>query len=86
MHLGLTYSATCQIYWVIWDFPILSPDRDSLGFAPKKLIELSKICSVKCNEVQLDPFCAEVSRLILAIKKIYGRLGWTNKMRYPGSV
>lgn len=21
MPLGLTYSATCQIYWVIWDFP-----------------------------------------------------------------
>lgn len=20
MPLGLTYSATCQIYWVIWDF------------------------------------------------------------------
>ncbi|KAI3674055.1 hypothetical protein L2E82_52701 [Cichorium intybus] len=25
MHLGLTYSATCQIYWVIWDFPVFSP-------------------------------------------------------------
>ena len=56
MHLGLTYSATCQIYWVIWDFPVLSPDRDILCFAQKKLIELSKICSVKRNEVQLDPF------------------------------
>lgn len=86
MHLGLTYSATCQIYWVIWDFPVLSPDRDILCFAQKKLIELSKICSVKRNEVQLDPFCEEVSRLILAIKIIYGRLGWTNKMKYPGSV
>ncbi|KAK1405863.1 hypothetical protein QVD17_42466 [Tagetes erecta] len=25
MHLGLTYSATWQIYWVIWDFPVFSP-------------------------------------------------------------
>ena len=35
IHLGLTYSATCQIYWVIWDFPVLSPDRDILCFAQK---------------------------------------------------
>lgn len=64
MHLGLTYSATCQIYWVIWYFPILSLDGDILCFAPKNKIELSKICSVKRNEVQIDPFCEEVSRLI----------------------
>lgn len=64
MHLGLTYSATCQIYWVIWDFPILSLDGDILRFASKKKIELSKICSVKRDEVQIDPFCEEVSRLI----------------------
>nr|YP_010190994.1 Clp protease proteolytic subunit [Aster sampsonii]QZL13372.1 Clp protease proteolytic subunit [Aster sampsonii] len=25
MQLGLTYSATCQIYWAIWDFPVFSP-------------------------------------------------------------
>ena len=54
MQFGLTYSATCQIYWVIWDSPVLSPDRDILCFAQKRLIELSKICSVKCNEVQLE--------------------------------
>jgi hypothetical protein len=41
MHLGLTYSATCQIYWVTWDSPILSPDRDILSFAQERLIELS---------------------------------------------
>lgn len=64
MHLGLTYSATCQIYWVIWDFPVLSPDRDILSFTPKRLIESSKIWSVKCNEVQLDRFFGEVSRLL----------------------
>lgn len=32
MQLGLTYSATCEIYWVTWDFPVLSPDRDIPGF------------------------------------------------------
>lgn len=51
MHLGLTYSATCQIYWVTWDFPILSPDRDILSFAQERLIDLSKIWSVKCNYI-----------------------------------
>lgn len=35
IHLGLTYSATCQIYWAIWDFPIFSLDRDILCFAQK---------------------------------------------------
>jgi hypothetical protein len=57
MHLGLTYSATCQIYWVIRDFPVISPDRDILSFTPKKtLVESSKIWCVKWNEVQLDRF------------------------------
>ncbi|KAF7800479.1 clp protease proteolytic subunit chloroplast [Senna tora] len=37
MQLGLTYSATCQIYWGIWDFPVLFPDRDILSFTPKKI-------------------------------------------------
>lgn len=57
MHLGLTYSVTCQIYLVIWDLP-RSPPRwryTSLS-SPKKLIESSKIWSVKSNEVQLDRF------------------------------
>jgi hypothetical protein len=35
--LGLTYSATCQIYWVIWDLPVLFPDRDILCFAEEIL-------------------------------------------------
>lgn len=35
--LGLTYSATCQIYWVIWDLPLLFPDRDILCFAEEIL-------------------------------------------------
>nr|YP_009493729.1 ATP-dependent Clp protease proteolytic subunit [Weigela florida]AWN57688.1 ATP-dependent Clp protease proteolytic subunit [Weigela florida] len=34
-HLGLTYSATCQVYWVIWDFPVLSPIEIS-SVSPKK--------------------------------------------------
>lgn len=82
MHIGLTYSATCQIYWVIWDFPVLSPDRDILCFAQERLIESSKIWSVKCNQTHfLRGF-----RLLLPIRIIYGWLGWTNKMKYPGSV
>lgn len=75
MQFGLTYSATCQIYWVIWDSPVLSPDRDILCFAQKRLIELSKICSVKWNEVQLEIyfiFFWGVSRLIFSIRMIYG--------------
>jgi hypothetical protein len=71
MHLGLTYSATCQIYWVTWDSPILSPDRDILSFAQERLIESSKIWSVKCNYIYFV-FLEGVSRLILSIRIIYG--------------
>lgn len=78
MHLGLTYSATCQIYWAVWDFPVLSPDRDILCFAQERLIESSKSWSVK--------FICGGFRLILSIRIIYGWLDWTNKMKYPGSV
>ena len=35
--LGLTYSVTCQTYWVIWDLPALFPDRDILCFAEEIL-------------------------------------------------
>ena len=52
MHCGLTYSATCQIYWVIWYFPVLFPDRDILLFAQQRLIELSKIWSVKLSTIK----------------------------------
>ncbi|RWR97901.1 clp protease proteolytic subunit chloroplast [Cinnamomum micranthum f. kanehirae] len=45
MQFGLTYSVTCQTYWVIWDFPVLSPDRDILCFAQERLIEPSIIRS-----------------------------------------
>ena len=31
----VTYSATCQIYRAIWDFPIFSLDRDISCFAQK---------------------------------------------------
>ena len=86
MHRVLTYSATCQIYWVIWYSPVLFPDRDILPFAQERLIELSKIWSVKCNEVHLNIFFRGVYKLILAIQIIYGWLGSTNKMKYPGSV
>lgn len=89
MLFGLTYSATCQIYWVIRDSPVLSPDRDILCFTQKRLIELSKICSVKCNEMQLEIhfiFFGGVSRLIFSIRMIYGWLGWADKIKYPGSV
>lgn len=72
MHLGLTYSATCQIYWVTWDSPILSPDRDILSFAQERLIDLSKIWSVKCNHIYFVFFLGGVSRLILSIRIIYG--------------
>ena len=72
MHLGLTYSATCQIYWVTWDSPILSPDRDILSFAQERLIDLSKIWSVKCNYIDFVFWGREVSRLILSIRIIYG--------------
>ncbi len=77
MHRGLTYSATCQIYWVIRYFPVLFPDRDILSFAQERLIELSKIWSVKCNEVKLNSFLnlKRVYRLILSIRIIYGCLG-----------
>jgi len=84
MHRGLTYSATCQIYWVTWNFPILSPDRDIPSFAQKRLIELSKFWSVKYNLI-LFLFCRGI-RLILSIRIIYGWLDWTKKMKYPGSV
>ncbi|RWR97764.1 clp protease proteolytic subunit chloroplast [Cinnamomum micranthum f. kanehirae] len=47
MQFGLTYSVTCQTYWVIWDFPVLSPDRDILCFAQERLIEPSIIRSAK---------------------------------------
>lgn len=37
--------------------------------------------------MQLDPFFVLGGfRLILSIRKIYGWLDWTNKMKYPGSV
>ena len=49
MQFGLTYSATCQTYWLIWDLPVLSPDGDILCFAQERLIELSKNRSVKYN-------------------------------------
>ena len=71
MHRGLTYSATCQIYWVIWYFPVLFPDQDILSFAQQRLIELSKIWSVKYNEVEFNLFFRGVDRLILAIRIIY---------------
>ena len=93
MHLGLTYSATCQIYWVVWDFPVLSPDGDIiLSFTPpqkKGLIKPSKIVSVKCNEVQLDRFGWGKVRYLNYYSKfqiIYGWLGCNNKMKHPGSV
>nr|UEE83358.1 ATP-dependent Clp protease proteolytic subunit [Epilobium palustre] len=35
--LGLTCSATCQIFWAIWDFPVVSPDRDIAHFAQERL-------------------------------------------------
>ena len=41
IYLGLTYSAACQICWVIWYFPVLSLDRDILYFAQERLIESS---------------------------------------------
>ena len=49
IYLGLTYSAACQICWVIWYFPVLSLDRDILYFAQERLIESSTIWSAKCN-------------------------------------
>jgi hypothetical protein len=55
MQFGLTYSATCQTYWVIWDLPVLSPDGDILCFAQEILIESSINHSER--EVQLDQFC-----------------------------
>jgi len=52
MPLGLTYSATCQIYWVIWDFPVLSPDRDILCFAQKRFGIIKKLeREVKSSEI-----------------------------------
>jgi len=86
MQFGLTYSATCQTYWVIWEFPVLSSDRDTLCFAQKRLLDLKTINNLE-REVQLDPFLrGSRSILLLSIIKIYGWLGWTNKMKYPGSV
>ena len=35
--LGLTYSVTCQKYWVIWDLPVLFPDQDIRCFAEEIL-------------------------------------------------
>jgi len=35
--MGLTYSAACQTYWVIWDFPVLFPDRKILCLAEEIL-------------------------------------------------
>ena len=32
---GMTYSESCQIYYVTWDFPILFPDRD-IPLSPKR--------------------------------------------------
>lgn len=54
IHLGLTYSATCQIYRAIWDFPIFSLDRDILCFAQKDWLNYQKFVtrSVK-NKVEL---------------------------------
>lgn len=61
--------------------PFSIPDRDILSFAQERSIELSKIWSVKCNEVHLNLFFRGVYRLILAIRIIYGWLGSTNKMK-----
>ena len=77
MHRGLTYSATSQIYWVTWNFPILSPNQDIPSFAQKRLIELSKFWSVKYNLI-LFIFCRGI-KLILSIRIIYGWLDWFKK-------
>lgn len=61
MHLGLTYSATCQIYWVIWDFPVfssieiysVSPTKDQLNHQNLE------------REVQLDPFLGRIRITII---------------------
>lgn len=80
MHRGLTYSATCQIYLVIWYFPVLLPDRDILSFAQERLIESSKIWSVKYNEVQFNLFFRGVYRLIFLIIIIYNLwLAWLDQ-------
>lgn len=64
-------------------FPVLFPDRDIPSFARERLIQLSKIWSVKCNQIH---FLGRVYGLILSIRIIYGWLGQTNQMKYPGSV
>ena len=51
MPRGLTYSVACPIYWVMWYFPVISPDRDIPSFPPNRLIESSKIGSVKLNSI-----------------------------------
>ena len=81
MHPGLTYSATCQICWVIRDFPVLFPDRDILCFAQERLIESSKIWSVKCNQIHFGGI-----QITIIIRIIYGQLSGTKKLKYPGSV
>ena len=66
MHLGLTYSATCQKYGVIWDFPVLFPDRDILCFAQEIKMESSKNWSVKC--MQLDPLFGGIHSTIYQLE------------------
>ena len=71
----------------------------SYGISPFSLtIEISSVSPQKDRlnhqnlerEVQFDPFfwggIFKLILLILLIKKNYGWLGWTNKMKYPGSV
>lgn len=81
MHLGLTYSATCQIYLVIWDFPVFSPIEIS-SVSPRKIHFIIKNLE---REVQLDPFWGGFG-LLLSIRRIYGCLSWTTTLKYPGSV
>ena len=59
-------------------FPVLFPDRDIPSFARERLIQLSKIWSVKCNQVR---FLGRVYGLIFSIRIIYGWLGQTNQMK-----
>jgi hypothetical protein len=76
MQFGLTYSATCQTYWVIWDFPVLSPDRDTLCFAQKRLFEPSNQYNNLEREIQLHFKGIKINiNIILSISKIYGWLG-----------
>ena len=79
MQFGLTYSATCQTYWVIWNFPVLSPGRDTLCFAQKNCLN-HQFNNLE-REIQLDPRGSR-SILILLIIQIYGWLGWTNPIKW----